>query len=284
MSGFVDHALAARIEASQAAQLESFARVVAERLPQRGATFASIAGGRAAFLARRFDPSRAAGLGMHGPVELAEVEALERFYRERDTDARILVSPFADASLLAHLGERGFSLVDLETVLFRRILPGEPFAAPHPGVEVRQVGVADAALWVRTSLTGFTPPGGTPDFAHAPIYEASFHDPTLAFFTGALSGAVAGTAGVHILRATAFFFADSTLPAFRRHGVEGALIAARLAAARDAGCDLAFAVTAAGAVSQRNCQRAGFVPAYSQALLIKRFDGPQGATTEGDPA
>lgn len=84
---------------------------------------------------------------------------------------------------------------------------------------------------------------------------------------------LAGTAGLHVDAATAHFFADSTLPEHRGRGVQRALIAARLALARDAGCDLAFAATAAGSASQRSYERAGFAPACSQALLIERFDG-----------
>jgi GNAT superfamily N-acetyltransferase len=71
----------------------------------------------------------------------------------------------------------------------------------------------------------------------------------------------------------AAWLAASTLPALRGRGVQGALIAARLAAARDAGCDLAFAGTAPGSASQRNFERCGFAPVYSQALLVKRFEG-----------
>ncbi len=257
-----------RIEASQAAQLESFARVVAARIPASGAASASIAGGCAAFLAPHITPSRAAGLGMNGPVSAEDVEALIRFYRDRDTEARILVSPYADPSLFEQLGERGFRLVDFDTVLVRRVDPADRFPDAPAGVAVRQAAIADAAAWVSTSLEGFAPPGQAPDLDHAPVFEASFHDPSLAFFLATASGLLAGTAGFHVHGTAAFFFADSTLPAFRGRGVQAALIAARLARARDAGCDLAFAATAPGSVSQRSYERAGFAPACSQALLV----------------
>ncbi len=60
---------------------------------------------------------------MNGPVSAEDVEALIRFYRDRGTEARILVSPYADPSLFEQLGERGFRLVDLDTVLVRRVDP-----------------------------------------------------------------------------------------------------------------------------------------------------------------
>src|SRR5678816_2936592 len=55
---FVDHTLSTRLEAGFAAQLEAFARAVAERLPARGAAVAEIAGGRAVFIAPRVSVSR----------------------------------------------------------------------------------------------------------------------------------------------------------------------------------------------------------------------------------
>jgi ribosomal protein S18 acetylase RimI-like enzyme len=272
---FVDHALAARIEAVEAVEIEGLARKVAERLPGSCAAFATIAGGRAGFLAPGLNVSRAAGLGMSGPVSAADVEALEDFYRSRGTDARVLVSPFADESLFEHLGARGFQLVELATVLVRRIdladrAPSPGLRPPH-AVVVRRAALADASAWVHASLSGFAPPGEGPALDRAPIFEAAFEDPDIAYFTGTVAGVVAGAAALHVHGPTAYFFAASTLAAFRGRGVQGALIAARLALAAEAGCDLGYTVTAAGGASQRNFERAGFAPAYSQALLVKRF-------------
>lgn len=269
MTTFVDHALASRIEAVEAAELEVLARIVAERLPEIGASVASIAGGSAVFVAPGLNISRAVGMGMHGPVTAEEVEALEDFYRSRGADARVGVSPFADPSLFERLGERGFRLVDLDTVLVHRV-HGDP-VPPPPGVAVHRAAIADAAAWVRTSLTGFAPPGEAPSLDRAPIFEAAFHNPAVEYFTATVDGAVAGGGAFLVRGTTGYFFAASTIPAFRGRGAQGALIAARLVRARETGCDLSYTMTAAGSGSQRNFERAGFASAYSQALLVKRF-------------
>jgi GNAT superfamily N-acetyltransferase len=269
---FVDHALAARVEAVQAAQLEGLVLAVSARLPEHGVAVASIAGGRAAFLGPGHSISRAAGLGMSGPVGAADVEALETFYQSRGTDARIVVSPYADASLFERLGERGFRLVELDTILVRRIDPAERF--PPLESETLAVRVArqeDAAAWVSTSLAGFAPPGEAPALHRAPAFEAAFNAVGVDYLTAAVAGVDAGGGALHRHGATAHLFAASTLPAFRGRGVQGALIAARLALGRDADCDLAFAGTAPGSASQRNFERWGFAPAYSQAWMIKSF-------------
>jgi GNAT superfamily N-acetyltransferase len=272
---FADHALAARLEAAEAAQLAAMVQVISERLPARRAAALSVAGGTAAFFAPHMSISRAAGLGMRGPVEAADLEALEDFYRARGTEARIFVSPFAHPSLLERLGERRFGLVDLDTVLVRGLDPGSPAEsppAPAGDAVVRAAGPEDAAEWVRTSLQAFSGSAEPAPRDRAEIFEAAFHVPRVAYFFARVGGAIAGTAAVSVHDSTGYLFAASTLDAYQRRGAQSALIAARLAFARADGCDLAFAAATAGSVSQRNLERHGFRPVCSRALLIKRFD------------
>jgi GNAT superfamily N-acetyltransferase len=269
---FADHALSCRMEAAQAAQLAAMVQTVSERLPEKRAAALSIAGGSAVFFAPHVSVSRAVGLGMRGPVEAAAIQALEDFYRTRGTEARILVSPLAHPSLLEQLGERGFRVVDLDTVLVRRLDPGESFPALTGDAAVRLAGPEDAADWVRASLGGFSGSDKPAPRDLSEIFEAAFHVPRVAYFFAGVGGATAGTAAVYSHDSTAYLFATSTLEAHRRRGVQRALIAARLAFAREGGCDLAFTVTAPGSASQRNFERYGFRPVGSQALLIKRFD------------
>jgi GNAT superfamily N-acetyltransferase len=159
----------------------------------------------------------------------------------------------------------------LDTILVRSVDKAERFPDLPPGLAVHRAAPEDAAAWVHTSLAGFAPPGSDPSFDRAPFFEAGFHGQFAVYFTATVAGTVAGGAALGIHGGAAHFFADSTLPAFRGRGVQGALIAARLSHAREVGCDLACAATAAGSASQRNFERAGFAPAYSQALLIKPF-------------
>ena len=59
----------------------------------------------------------------------------------------------------------------------------------------------------------------------------------------------------------------ATLPTFRRRGCQRALIAARVADAADAGCDLVTSGATFGSSSQRNLERAGFRLAYTKPVL-----------------
>jgi GNAT superfamily N-acetyltransferase len=62
----------------------------------------------------------------------------------------------------------------------------------------------------------------------------------------------------------------ATLPAFRRRGVQRALLRARLADAARAGCARAIVVTQPGTTSQANAQRQGFHLLYARALLVQK--------------
>jgi GNAT superfamily N-acetyltransferase len=267
-----DHTLSSRIEAVEAASIENAVRAVQRRRPDLGVAVATIAGGRAGFLDPTMRLSRAAGLGMSGPVSREDVEALEAFYASRGADARVVVSPFAHPSLFEHLGERGFQLSSLDSVLVRlvrRLTPADEAGPAHPGIAVHRA--ADAAAWVRLSLTGFAPEGSGPAMERAPYYEAGFENAGCVFLTAEVDGVAAGGGALLVADGIGYFFAASTLPAYRGRGVQTALLAARLALAAEAGCDLGYMVTDAGSASQRNFERAGFTTAYSQACLVKRY-------------
>jgi GNAT superfamily N-acetyltransferase len=61
-----------------------------------------------------------------------------------------------------------------------------------------------------------------------------------------------------VLGSTAMLGGAATLPAFRRRGVQRALIEARLAVAARAGCELAIVTADPGSSSARNVERTGF--------------------------
>lgn len=65
------------------------------------------------------------------------------------------------------------------------------------------------------------------------------------------------------------FAGAATAPAHRRHGIQSALLAARLADATAAGCDLAVVTTQPASKSHQNAQRAGFDLLYTRLILVK---------------
>jgi ribosomal protein S18 acetylase RimI-like enzyme len=59
-------------------------------------------------------------------------------------------------------------------------------------------------------------------------------------------------------------FGASTLPAYRNRGVQKALLAARIARAANASCDLVVCLARPGGTSQRNVVRRGFSVLYTR--------------------
>jgi GNAT superfamily N-acetyltransferase len=83
-----------------------------------------------------------------------------------------------------------------------------------------------------------------------------------------VDGVIAGGAAVSAQHGVCGLFGASTLPAFRRRGAQSALLATRLAWAREKGCDLAVSITQPGSISHRNIERSGFRVAYTRTKLI----------------
>ena len=77
----------------------------------------------------------------------------------------------------------------------------------------------------------------------------------------------AGAATLTIHDGVAGLFGASTRVPYRNLGVQHALIAARLAAAVNVGCDLAVVHTEPGSDSQRNVERLRFRLAYTEVTM-----------------
>src|SRR5258708_4752418 len=75
------------------------------------------------------------GMGLQGPVSSAEFDRVEEFYRERRSICEVVISPYADPSLMGHLSDRGYRLTEWNSVLYRKLIPGERCGAG--GIDVR---------------------------------------------------------------------------------------------------------------------------------------------------
>jgi GNAT superfamily N-acetyltransferase len=82
-------------------------------------------------------------------------------------------------------------------------------------------------------------------------------------------GKPAGTGSVKIDQDIAWLSADSTLPEFRRQGVQQAVQRYRLDLAREAGCSLVVTEAVPGSGSQRNMERLGFHVMYTHLHFAK---------------
>ncbi|WKG04505.1 GNAT family N-acetyltransferase [Mycolicibacterium sp. HK-90] len=261
--------LARRIEKAEADLIVAAARAARGRGAE--GLVLPVAGGFACFAETGSPMNKVVGLGFGGLPDEAVLGEIERALAARGSDTRVELSNLADPEIAAVLTGRGYRLLEFENVLGRRVgidLPVET------AVQVRHAD--DLAAWVAVLVDGFGHPDGEGLAAHeefpADILERAERDMEKAGATAYVAlcdGVVAGGGSMRLTDGIAQLAGAATAPAYRRRGVQGALLAARLAEAADAGCDIAVVTTAPGSRSQRNVQRRGFQLLYTRAVLVK---------------
>ncbi len=265
---FIDLDLARRVEMAEANAGRACAEACQRFHPEYSLAIEEIAGGVAVFAGVDSPITQAIGVGLHRPVSDAELDRLGEFFHSRKAPAAIELCPLVDASLYEKFAARNYHLLELSDVLILDDL--EPARAPgtmSPGVAVRVSAPDEAKLWTQTVAQGFA--------EHYPVTQAildvmeGFYSRRDAcFFLAFVDGVVAGGGGVFAGQGVGGLFGASTLPAFRRRGVQSALLAARLAWAREKGCDLAVSFARPGSISHRNIERNSFRVAYTRTKLI----------------
>jgi ribosomal protein S18 acetylase RimI-like enzyme len=275
VSLFCDTALAARIER---AEVQLIARASDAARARRGDAvgFARpVAGGVASFAEPDSPFNKVAGLGFAGTPTVAELDAIERAFAEHAAPVQIELANLADPAIGALLTERGYRLVSFENVLGRSLAdPPEPVAAP--GVEVRRSGDGELDVWIDVVVEGVAHPDeeGVPSHEAFPRdaverAELDFVAAGIVRYIALLDGVVAGGGSYCVAEGIAQLTGAATAPAYRRRGVQSALLAARLADAAAAGCDVAVVTTQPASRSQHNVQRRGFDLLYTRAVLVK---------------
>jgi len=231
-------------------------------------------GGRALFSKPGSPLNKMLGLGLTGPVSDEDLDAIPRFFSERGAPAQIELCPLAYVDVPSRLCARGFVLQAFETQLARAMvaLPME-----RPDLRVTLVQPAEDELWTRVVAEGFGAAephaGGGPEhetFTTEQLMEmiSQFQHPELRRYVAWVDGKPAGGGTSWICDRVLGIAGTSTLPAYRRRGVQAAIaIEAMQDAASEA--DIATATTAPGSTSQRTFERVGFQVLYNRAILIK---------------
>jgi GNAT superfamily N-acetyltransferase len=268
---FVDLNLVRRMEAAESQSAKECAQFLLRRNPQIGAATLDIMGGIATFTGIGSPVTQAVALALHGPVSNSEMETLEDFYRSRGSEANIEVCPMADASLYEQLGKRGYRVIELSNVLYRVIDPSAKQPPLPPGVHIRRAGPEEGHLWSETVARGFAESFPvTPDLVE--MMEMFSQRPADRAYLAYVDGQIAGGAALSTHEGVAGCFGASTLPEFRRRGVQSALLETRLAEAAAAGCTIAMSIAQLNSASHRNIERQGFRVAYTRSKFMRKWD------------
>lgn len=218
----------------------------------------------------------AVGAGLAGPIPRSELEDLVRWYESAGIETRLELSPFTDRNVLAECAAMAFVLRGFETVFFRGLDPGllvEPVQPPPPGLIIEPVDTGDdEALfaYVRVAMSGFYPEGAGPSEEEVRVTAGFARHPRSVCLTAMLDGRIVGAAGCEVVEGRiAALFGASVLPAYRRRGIQQALLAARLNLAMQRGCRVATIGSRPGAPTERNVRRLGFQVGYSKVMLCR---------------
>jgi GNAT superfamily N-acetyltransferase len=265
---FIDLDLARRVEMAEAHAGRECAEACYRLHPEFPLGVAEIAGGIAVFAGVDSPVTQAIGVGLHGEVSDADLDALGEFFHSRKASSAIEVCPLVEMSLYEKFAARNYHLLEVSNVLLLDDLKAARISDKlPPGVTVRIAAPEESKLWTLTVAQGFA--------EHYPVTQATldlmegfYYRDTACCYLALVDGAIAGGAAVSAQHGVCGLFGASTLPAFRRRGVQSALLATRLAWAREKGCDLAVSITLPGSISHRNIERSGFRVAYTRTKLI----------------
>lgn len=265
LTDFVDLEMARRLEMAEMISPDCF-EALRRFSPSDPIAAEHVAGGIAFFGGVGYPANQVVGMGLHGEVTAAEVDQVEEFFRSRGVPCTVVVSPLADPSLRALLGERGYTIAEFNSVLMRRINPQEPFTLPH-GVVIERVTPETLRPWMSAIAQGFAQ-----DIEVAEEVFGGFAAlPGALAFLARIEDKVVGGCGGRIIPEArmAALFGTATVPEYRQRGVQTALIAQRLHEAALAGCEYAVVSTHPGSGSQRNMERRGFRLAYTKAVMMR---------------
>jgi ribosomal protein S18 acetylase RimI-like enzyme len=274
---FASIALAARIDRAEMRLTESVGRAIMASAPGARAFVEAIGGGLAAYAGPSSPMNKMIGVGFEGAPPGRRMQEIEELFAERSAPLQAEVATLGDPAFMAELPKRGYVLENFENVSGRPIVDVDRNPPDSQGIRIDLLSEANAADWIDAAITGAQhpdskgvpaldlPPRDALEAALRPFATVDGFRPYCAW----LDGQLAGVATLRIDDGVAQMCGASTLPRFRRRGVQAALLQRRLADAARAGCDLAVLTTQPGSTSQENGHRQGFALLYARAILVK---------------
>jgi GNAT superfamily N-acetyltransferase len=191
---------------------------------------------------------------------------MEAFFHSVNEPPSVGGSPFTHPSLPELLQLRGYTCartLDVHLLELSGMVP-----APPTEVRVTRVSPAEHELWAVTVARGFSGRDDVPaEDMGLSIARIAVARESVTCFLGWVEGQPAGAGALAVSDGVATLFSASTRAAYRHRGVHTALLQARLAAAAEAGCDIAIVLATPGSASATSVLRKGFRRAYTRQVF-----------------
>jgi GNAT superfamily N-acetyltransferase len=224
--------------------------------------------------------NRALGLGLAEPATEAALDGIDDFFSRRGLAYDIPLTPDAQPSELPEwLEARGFRCGYAWTKFARRAdLTNDLDRLLGSRLRVEAVSADRADLFADVFMRAY----GTPEVTR-PLLERLPGSGGWHCFVAFDGDEPAATGSLFVTDEVGWVGAGGTLPEFRRRGAQGALLAARIEAGCEAGCETLVTETGEPIDGQpggsyRNLERAGFEPLYVRQNYLSSADGDTSGT------
>ena len=199
------------------------------------------------------------------PEDGDRVDEIAEWYRSLRLRFWVEIVPVEGADELEGALERaGAEAVGRHSAVWAECVGGHGAPAASGPVSVSEVQPPEVHGVVTTLLDGHE----VPREARGRL-DLHSHWPAIAgwrFYRAVVDGEAAGAGVLRLGEGVGLLANASTVPRFRRRGVQTVLIQRRLADAVSSGCDLLTSQAADGSPSLRNLERAGLHPAYTKTV------------------
>lgn len=268
----VDHALACRLERTEATANARFVESRARLMPDSGAQWIEVAGAYAMFDGVRSPCTQTFGLGLFQTPTDEDLSKLESFFLERGAPVFHEVSPLADKSLVPMLNQRGYTPIEFTSVMFLPLVERHDSTGSPGDIRVRIVAGEERDLWARTGAAGWQDETEFSDLI-LELMRVNAARPDCVAFLAETQGQPIAAGALAIENRVCLLAGASTVSRWRKRGAQKALLQSRLKYAERAGCDLAMVCAAPGSASQRNAERNGFRIAYTRVKFEMTHPG-----------
>ena len=263
----VDLELVRRLETTAAIASLDLIEAIKLLDPATSAEGQEFLGGALIAMGRGRHVNRAIGVTTAG-LSAADLDAIEQYFSERGLQSMIELSSWAPASTLRELAQRNYTPAWFRSIFALR--PGSNLGALRTDVRIVRVDDANAANWLDVFARGFEAEHGETRVANDEIGEAGRIAPNAHTFLAYLDDEAVGCGSMQVVDGVAWLGAAATVPAFRKRGVQAALVAYRLQLAVELGCDLAAVTALSNGPSARNIVRLGFPHTHTQVVVEQR--------------
>ncbi|SFJ88138.1 hypothetical protein SAMN04487936_10555 [Halobacillus dabanensis] len=204
-------------------------------------------------------------------AETDQLDSILKFYTAKELPARFEITPIrVSKELFRNLGNRGYVQSGFHSSLYGTLegVAQTTEKELNTGISIEEMTRENFDRFGDIYTRGF----GMPSFLSSGVTENNqvlLQSGRWAFYLARVEGEPAGVGVLFVKNGIATLAASATVPEYRNHGVQKALINQRIIKAMDSNCHLIVGQAAYGSVSQRNMERAGLKIAYTNSIWEK---------------